>query len=71
MENKKLEEWLILNRDSEGLSELFYELSERMKAHRIDILNTVRKGDDAQRAVGAYDELESLSKYLTKPLEPT
>ena len=60
-----LQEWVIINRDSEGFGELLYELQDRMIQHREVILNNVRNGKDAFKELGAYDELDSLYKLLT------
>jgi hypothetical protein len=71
MKNQKLADWLILNRDSEGLAELFYELGLRIIEREAVIINSVRDEKCGKLACGKRDELISLETFLLEPLNRT
>lgn len=71
MKNQKLSDWLILNRDSEGLAELLYELGERVTANEAIIMNNVRDDKCAKIECGKRNGLIAFKDFLLEPLKQT
>lgn len=61
-------EWLVKNRDEDGLAELFLELDRRIAGKKKVMINNVRDDKDARLECGAHDELVSFKKCLIQPL---
>ena len=66
-----LADWLVKNRDKDGLSELFLEFDRKIEENKTVMINNVRSDESARFECGAHDALLAFKKFLMKPLEPT
>lgn len=65
---ENLKQWLISQRDSDGLELLFSAMDDQMSQYNKTVMQKVRSKDNGERECGMHDGLNSFKEFLLRPL---